>query len=442
MADFLKGILGGQKPAPAPASGDDDFADYAGAPSPEPASLSSFTTASAPPSAATSSVQVPYTKWYRVWERVTIDDFRLEMYILPFVIVVVAVHLWGTSKNRKKANNWIKAHAPLLQQEYAQVGYARPQASVDDVSSIGLMQASEKAMQEAEKPENMIREKKADEYQSYATGRQNAAFSDFKLTLTKRYNPLMRLGETLIALFFESMPAPVERVEATTYVFDGKESKVVPGFDAKVPNSSFDGFVWAIIHKDLMKRMREDRYDLSLTASKDHNKLPVWVTVMSESAEVTDTLVTPELIKAINEAGDNFEALVVTDQPMDQPKKLDDTIPRKRISLSLKLASSYNATTPIFSYFLRMPDILVSQARFRPEAMRRIKQTREDQIAKIKKLDDDEKAEERKLLGDKAKKDKRDQMLSRMSADEQRKYLDKERERESKKRQKRSTVKA
>jgi hypothetical protein len=122
--------------------------------------------------------------------------------------------------------------------------------------------------------------------------------------------------------------------------------------------------------------------------------------------------------------------------------RLDDTVPRKRISLSLKLASTYDATTPIFTYFLRMPDVLVSQAHFRPEAMRRIKQTREEQIAKIRKLDDDEKAEERKLVGDKAKKDKRDQLLSRMSADEQRKYLEKEREREAKKRQKRSTVKA
>ena len=93
------------------------------------------------------------------------------------------------------------------------------------------------------------------------------------------------------------------------------------GEEKKVPNSSFDGFVWAIVHKDMMKRLREDRYDLSLTSSKDHPKLPIWVTVMSENAEITETLLTPELIKAINDAGDNFEALVVTDQPMDQPKK-------------------------------------------------------------------------------------------------------------------------
>lgn len=304
-----------------------DFADYAGAPDPEPASLSSFTTASVPASVPTSTVgQVPYTQWYRVWERVDRNDFKLEMYVLPFILVVVIVHLWGTRKNRKKATQWMRVHAPVLQQEFAQVGYLRPQASVDDVSSIGLAQATEKAKRDAENPENMLREKKADEFMTYATGRLNIAFVDFKLTLAKRYNPLMRVGEQLIGIFLESMPAPQERLEATSYVFDGREAKIAPGYGKgeekkSVPNSTYDGFVWAVVHKDLMKRLRDDRYDLSLTATKDHAKLPIWTTVMSESAEITDKLLTPELIKAIHDAGDKFEALVISDQPMDQPKK-------------------------------------------------------------------------------------------------------------------------
>jgi hypothetical protein len=242
---------------------------------------------------------------------VGVEDFKLEMYILPFVLVVVALHLWGTRKNRRIATKWIKVHAPTLQQEFAQVGYIR--ASDDEVANL-----------EAAKIENMVREKKADEYMTYATGRQNVAFVDFKLTLAKRYNPLMRFGEQAIAMFFEGFPAPQERLEATLYTFDGREDKIVPGFgkgEGKKGNSTYDGFVFAVLHKDLMKRLREDRYDLSLTATKDHAKLPIWTTVMSENAEITDTLLTPELIKAINEAGDNFEALVVSDQPMDQPKK-------------------------------------------------------------------------------------------------------------------------
>lgn len=87
-----------------------------------------------------------------------------------------------------------------------------------------------------------------------------------------------------------------------------------------------------------------------------------------------------------------------------------------------------------------MPDHLVSAAHFRPEVMRRVRQTREDEINRIKRVDEDEKAEERKTQGDKAKKEKRDALLSGMSADQQRKYLDKEREKESRRSQKKRTM--
>lgn len=97
---------------------------------------------------------------------------------------------------------------------------------------------------------------------------------------------------------------------------------------------------------------------------------------------------------------------------------------------------------PLFQYFLRLPDQLASSAHFRPEALRRIKQTREEQIAKIRKADDEEKAEERKLALDKLKKEQRDAKLGRLSADEQRKFLEKEREKSARKGMKRSTVKA
>lgn len=446
MADFVKGLFGGQKPIQAPVASDDDFADYAGAPEPTPAAISSFTTGAAQAVPTSTLGQRPYTAWYRVWERTTKEDFKLEMYILPFLLAIIVVHVWGTKRNRSKAKTWMRAHAPVLLQEFAQVGYTVPLASAEDLAGPAAELAAQQALDKASNPDTMLREKKGDEFQTYATGRQNVAFVDFKLTLAKRFNPFMRLGEHLIPLFIESFPAPQERLEATAYVFDGQESKVAPAYgkgDAKkVSNSTFDGFVFAVVHKDVMKRLRDDRYDLSLTATRDHAKLPIWTTVMSESAEVTDTLLTPELIKAINDAGDSFEALVVSDQPMDQPKTLDDTKPRKRINLSLKLTSDYASTLPVFTYFLRLADHLVSSAHFRPEALRRIKQTREERIAKLRKADDEEKAEERKLAADKLKKEQRDAKLGRLSADEQRKFLEKERERNAKKGMKRSTVKA
>lgn len=230
------------------------------------------------------------------------------MYVLPFLVALIVLHVWGTKRNRSKARSWAKAHVPVLTQEFVQVGHKRPvegQSEAVDLDSV-------------------MKEKKANEFQTYATGRQNVAFVDFKLSLAQRYNPFMRVADNMLPLFFESFPPAQERLEATSYVFDGRETSVAPAYgqgeSKKVPNSTFDGFVFAVVHKDAMKRLRDERYDLSLTTTRDHAKLPVWTTVMTESAEVTDALLTPELIKAISDAGDDFEALIVSDQPMDQPK--------------------------------------------------------------------------------------------------------------------------
>lgn len=175
-------------------------------------------------------------------------------------------------------------------------------------------------------PQTLLKEKTAQEFITYATGRQNVAFVDIKLTLYKRYNPAIFLVEWAMSFFLDSVRPPTERMEATAYAFDGKERDLVPKQkgqeqEIRVPQSSYDNFVWAVVHKEAMRNLRDDRYDISLTSTKDHAKLPVWATTMSESAEITDFFLTPELIKAIETAGDAFEYLVVTDQPLDKPLK-------------------------------------------------------------------------------------------------------------------------
>ena len=164
------------------------------------------------------------------------------------------------------------------------------------------------------------------EYASYATGRQNVAFMDVKLSLMKRFNPLVLFPEFVIGFLFETYPMPEDSVGATIYPFDGREAQIVPGVPgatelrSKDSKSSYDSFVWAIVNKNKMKELREERYDVSITFTKDHPKLPNWVTVMSESAEVTSALLTNELVEAVNKAGDLFDYLIITDQPVEKPK--------------------------------------------------------------------------------------------------------------------------
>lgn len=120
--------------------------------------------------------------------------------------------------------------------------------------------------------------------------------------------------------------------------------------------------------------------------------------------------------------------------------RLNDTIPKKRVSLAMRLDASPKSTA-LFSVFLRMPDHLVTSGHFRPEAMRKIRSTREEEQRKLRKIDEDEKAEDRRLAMEKSKKEDRDRRLSKMSAEEQRKFLEKEKKDEQRKAMKKQTVK-
>lgn len=239
--------------------------------------------------------------------------------------VVLLLHLFGASLNRKKAKKWIRAHTAPLTSEFASVGFAGVPVSASDKKGEALLQAL--AESNAQQGDNLLKEKSLFEFATYATGRANVAFVDVKLTLLKRFNPLTVLFETLFSVFFDSATQTQDILEAVLYPFDGKEALTVPGLPGaaelrsnKDGKSAFDGFVWALVHKERMKEVRDDRYDVSLTVTKDHAKLPNWLTVMTESAEITDALLTPELIKAAELAGDHLEYLIITDQPVEKPK--------------------------------------------------------------------------------------------------------------------------
>jgi len=301
------------------------------APSHAASSVSSGAAAATSSAAAFVNADRPYTAWYRVWERTTLADFYQELVVIPVILVIVIVNIIGTRANRTRAKQWASTYLPMLDSEYASIGFdGRKNTSVSDVKSDGL---SEALAGSTEVPENMLKEKSKSEYIAYCTGRQNVAWLDIRISLYKRYNPLAWFGETAMAFFADSMPAPVERVEATAYCFDGKEKTLLPIAPAS-KDSTYDGFVFAIVHKDKMRTLRDERYDISLTTTKDHAKLPDWATVMSESAEVTEAMLTPDLIKAVTDAGEDLEALIITDQPIDAPKKYDGMLPRGRTLLT------------------------------------------------------------------------------------------------------------
>ncbi|KAK4169482.1 hypothetical protein QBC43DRAFT_226679 [Cladorrhinum sp. PSN259] len=448
MANVINGLFGGGSKQPAAPgnvkAGDNDFADFAEAaePSPAPITPASNTLGGFQPA----QTLRPYSKWYNVHERHSLSEFKAEGLILSAMAVILIFHLFGARLNRNKAKKWIQAHSKTLSSEFALVGF-------DNLPSNALDKKGEELVQtladfNAQRGDSVMRENSLFEFATYATGRPNIAFVDVKLTLIKRFNPLTAIFEKVFGFFVESMPAPEDFCEATAYPFDGRESQIVPGVpgagELRTEKSSYDGFVWALVHKDQMKKVRDDRYDVSLTSTKDHPKLPIWLTVMSESAEITDLLLTPELIKAAETAGDLLEYLIISDQPIDQPKTIDETVPRKRIFLRYRLPSDndYTNLVPIFQYFIRIADQLAKSAHFRPEVLKKVKSVREAAVKRIQKADEEAKAEERAVEREKERKAKRDAELNALDAKGQKKYLEREREKQLKKGVKKQTARA
>ena len=238
----------------------------------------------------------------------------MEAILVPFILLALLVHLWGTRTNRRRAKKWMAVHESLLEKEFALVGYS---SALNEGTLEGASDFKELVKKSPESvSEDFLKEKSASEYETYATGRQNVAFMDVKISLARRMNPLYIITEQVTGMFIESIKPKPERMEAIIYTFDGKEKEFVPppvpgseetGKSKAVGNSAYDPFVFAVVNKLAMRRLRDERYDISLTFTKDHAKLPEWATIMSESAEVSDWMLTKDLVDAVKEAGpDHF----------------------------------------------------------------------------------------------------------------------------------------
>lgn len=386
------------------------------------------------------------TKWYEVYKRNSLSDFKTEGYIILAAAILFTIHFYGVRANRRRAAKWAQIHESAMQKEFALVGFGPRQATIDDAAGAGLSRTLDGAP-----GAKVIKEKSLNSFVSYATGRQNVAFVDVELTLLKRYNPIILAIEYIGSFLMESIEQPVEMIDAVLYPFDGKEAITVPGMLpgtkelAGTNKSHYDNFVFAIVNKDCMKTLRDERYDLSITSTKDHPKLPIWATVMSEAHEITEAMLTPELIAAVESAGDkNFLHMIVSDQPINKPEAVEECVSKKRVFLSMKLPSSdedYAACIPMFEYFLTITDRLVEKAHWTNLINKKLAATRDVLKHKLQKAVDEEKNEERNIEREKIKKAKRDAELKKLSAKDQKKYLEKERERELKKSMRKGTVK-
>lgn len=116
-------------------------------------------------------------------------------------------------------------------------------------------------------------------------------------------------------------------------------------------------FVFAVLDKREMRKIRNSRWDLrTFTNPNESSAMPSTLAIMSESGDVTDSLLKLPAAKDVGMreafAGDApglkyFESLVISDMPADTPDEYDPKLPEHQwaLTLTLRLPPSSEAET-------------------------------------------------------------------------------------------------
>ncbi|KAF5370112.1 hypothetical protein D9758_001041 [Tetrapyrgos nigripes] len=187
-------------------------------------------------------------------------------------------------------------------------------------------------------------------------------------------------------------------------------------------------FVWAVVAKDELRTIKDDRWDLTFTKTTDNPVLPSTLSVMSEFADVTEAIFKahPALLNVLKDPENlrYFRSLSVTDQSRDRPDGPNPADKReKHVILSLAIGSPPSATAPLVEAMFPFIDSL-SKVTLRPETKNKIKKTRDDLDKQLKEDAEKERKEEleQQREDQKAAKRKAEQeRISKLSAAEQQK---------------------
>lgn len=282
---------------------------------------------------------------------------------------------------------------------------------------------------------------------NYSTGRRAVSSLHTTFTLRPRHDLLQwvyQIGRGLVELDYK--------------VTDTVELDFT--FSPTAASSAVPDCVWAVIAKDEMRSIRSRRWDLTFTKTNDQPSLPPALTVMSEFADVTTNLLKPlgtvDLTQVLSDPAvlQYFRSISITDQPRARPSApLPQSQRKKHLILELSLPSSSDAaaTLPLVQAAFQLVDAIAGEgkapglrgglaAQLRPETKNKLKKYRE---ALEKEISEEAKREQREEEEEKrqaAKRKAEEERLSKLSAADQKKAMDREKKRAMRKNQTRMKV--
>ncbi|KAI0269159.1 DUF1682-domain-containing protein [Gloeopeniophorella convolvens] len=318
---------------------------------------------------------------------------KTEVFLLLAVFLYGAFFWFGSKINKSKADSWLSAHLPVFERQFS-----RP--TDGGLTSDGYT-----------------------DFFNFSTGRRNVASLHTVFTLRPRHD-LFQLAYQFAWGLIDLLYTPKDDV---TLDFKLHSTSAAPDF------------VWALVTKEEANSIRGERWDLTFTKTTEKPTLPPNVVVMSEFADVTDSVLklAGPVLNALKDPKIQpyFRSLSITDQPRVRPT-VPSTTREKHVLLSLSALppSQAGASAPLVSAVFELIDAL-EKIVLRPETKTKLKKTREEFSKALKDESEKEAREEAADAKLAAKRKAEEERIAGLSAAEQQKILERDRKRNLRKTQ-------
>ncbi|CAL1700641.1 unnamed protein product [Somion occarium] len=338
--------------------------------------------------------------------------FKNELYFLAAVLFYVAFYFIGKRINEKRANGWFDSHLVFFGTQFSKP--VQPGGLTQDGNS---------------------------DFFAFSTGRRGVRSLHTTFTLRPRHDLFQWVYQFVWGF-----------VQLDYKVGDEVELDFTLRESANIPEC-----VWAVVSKDELKTIKNKRWDLNLTKTTENPNLPPSLSVMSEFADLTDTLFKTHGPLSLPTILSNpaiqpyFRSLSITDQPRTRPQvPIPPSQKSKHVILHLTVPppSASSLTLPLVTAVFQLIDVISAEGGWgigkgpstgkngiglnpglRPETRTKLRKAREEVDKQLKEESEKEKKEEAAEEKTAAKKKAEEERVSKLSAAEQKKALEREKKR-------------
>ncbi|KAJ1978185.1 Coiled-coil domain-containing protein 47 [Dimargaris cristalligena] len=314
-------------------------------------------------------------------------QFYPECAILIVFALFAACYYKGRQTNRTLAIRVANILKPILDQEFSYVGDGQRFLLQDD-------------------PANFV---------VYGSGRRHCESLHGFLQLRNRHD-LIRF---VLGWF---MPAASDRLQ----------------LEIQLRPEEFSGFVYGVAPQRAAKGIRESRWDLktftrsTTLPTKGSRKMTQWVE-STEHATLFDKAGLPEMV---SHRDDVLDELFVTDQPLDKPTELADLPARRTLQAVIRITDSDEAVARAVAFVLALIDYIPTHHAIRAETKTKLTKARAEAIRDLVKAESQVQQERAQQLKAERKKKEADK-VSQMTPEAQRKWEEKQQQKEFKRKQSR-----